>query len=220
MRASVERCSDFPLLFYGCSSAHTLAKVDPTSAHPSNSYINVTEAEKVVDLIQSLLGHDTEKGPAINDDYDNELAPAAEAGDDSGDAAVNGGAAGGGDAGGGGGNSSGSGSGESGGGESGGGASPGGSSRVRTSDLGVVTPFRAQVVHIRQRLRKAGLGAVNVGTVDDFQGQEQLIVIISTVIGSANPRSVTAMSHKLMSSAQRFNVAITRAKALLVIVGA
>ena len=98
-------------------------------------------------------------------------------------------------------------------------AAGGGRRVVSTNDIGVVTPFRAQVMHLRKRLRALGLGAIRVGTVDDYQGQEELIIIISTVIGSANPRSVKAMAHGLISSPQRFNVAITRAKALLVIVG-
>jgi len=82
-----------------------------------------------------------------------------------------------------------------------------------------VTPFRAQVLHIRKVLRKRGYGAIRVGTVDDYQGQEERIIIISTVIGSANARSVGTVAHGLMASPQRFNVAITRAKALLVIIG-
>jgi hypothetical protein len=90
---------------------------------------------------------------------------------------------------------------------------------VTTNDIGVVTPFRAQVLHIRQALRRRNLGSIRVGTVDDYQGQEELIIIISTVVGSASARAAQAMSHGLMSSPQRFNVAITRAKALLVIVG-
>ena len=76
------------------------------------------------------------------------------------------------------------------------------------------------MLHVRDLLRKHGLGSIRVGTVDDYQGQEELIIIISTVIGSANSRAVAGtMAHGLMASPQRFNVAITRAKALLVIVG-
>lgn len=90
---------------------------------------------------------------------------------------------------------------------------------LTTNDIGIVTPFRAQVLHLRQELRKANLGSIRVGTVDDYQGQEELIIIVSTVIGSANARAVQAMAHGLMASPQRFNVAITRAKALLVVVG-
>ena len=38
-----------------------------------------------------------------------------------------------------------------------------------------------QVQKIRLLLRARGLGAVRVGTVDDYQGQEERIIFISTV---------------------------------------
>ena len=73
---------------------------------------------------------------------------------------------------------------------------------------------------MRQLLRSLGLGAVRVGSVDDYQGQEETIIIISTVLASYGDRSSLgrlASPHSLMSSPQRFNVAITRARALLVV---
>ena len=74
-----------------------------------------------------------------------------------------------------------------------------------------------QVVKIRTLLRERQLGMVRVGTVDDYQGQEEQIVLISTVLaqGAALPPG----ARSLLVSEQRFNVAITRAKALLVVVG-
>jgi hypothetical protein len=89
---------------------------------------------------------------------------------------------------------------------------------VNTNDIGVIAAYRKQVQHIRVILRGKGLGAVRVGTVDDYQGQEEKVIFISTVVSrkhwmhSANPCN-------LLSSPHRFNVAVTRAKALLVIVG-
>ena len=215
--------TDFPLLFYGCQSAHSLYKIDPASAHPSSSYRNVTETEKIIELISSLLGVSshvaaTEEGGGEEADGDEaedigdaeeaeEAEEADERDEDEGAPEVevvetNGlGATG--DV------------------PSLEAAPASSASRrvVTTNDIGVVTPFRAQVLHLRQQLRKRGLGAVRVGTVDDYQGQEELIIIISTVVGSASPRGIRTMQHGLMSSPQRFNVAITRAKALLVIVG-
>lgn len=38
-----------------------------------------------------------------------------------------------------------------------------------------------QVQKVRLLLRERGLGAVRVGTVDDYQGQEERIIFISTV---------------------------------------
>ncbi|EOD14397.1 hypothetical protein EMIHUDRAFT_436918 [Emiliania huxleyi CCMP1516] len=93
---------------------------------------------------------------------------------------------------------------------------------ITTNDVAVVTPYRKQVVKVRQLLRSLGLGAVRVGSVDDYQGQEETIIIISTVLASYGDRSSLgrlASPHSLMSSPQRFNVAITRARALLVVVG-
>uniref|UniRef100_A0A0D3KXZ2 DNA2/NAM7 helicase-like C-terminal domain-containing protein n=1 Tax=Emiliania huxleyi (strain CCMP1516) TaxID=280463 RepID=A0A0D3KXZ2_EMIH1 len=91
---------------------------------------------------------------------------------------------------------------------------------ITTNDVAVVTPYRKQVVKVRQLLRSLGLGAVRVGSVDDYQGQEETIIIISTVLASYGDRSSLgrlASPHSLMSSPQRFNVAITRARALLVV---
>ena len=40
---------------------------------------------------------------------------------------------------------------------------------------------------MRQLLRERGLGAVRVGTVDDYQGQEERIIFISTVSPCCRP---------------------------------
>lgn len=44
-----------------------------------------------------------------------------------------------------------------------------------TGDVGVISAFRKQVLKLRSLLRKQGLGAVNCGQVEDFQGQEQKV---------------------------------------------
>lgn len=43
--------------------------------------------------------------------------------------------------------------------------------QVGQNDLAVITSFRKQVLKLRALLREHGFGAVNVGQVEDFQGQ-------------------------------------------------
>ena len=96
--------------------------------------------------------------------------------------------------------------------------------QVKPDDIGIIAPFRKQVYKIRQLLRKRFLGMIRVGTVDDYQGQEEKVIFISTVVGrnqhvGGEINKLQNQGVGLIGSDQRFNVAITRAKALLVIVG-
>jgi uncharacterized protein len=78
-------------------------------------------------------------------------------------------------------------------------------------DILVVSPYNAQVA----RLRSALPPGARVGTVDRFQGQEAAVVIFSLATSSADdlPRSV-----EFLYSLNRLNVAVSRARALVVLV--
>ncbi|MCU1408860.1 MAG: helicase [Microbacteriaceae bacterium] len=80
---------------------------------------------------------------------------------------------------------------------------------ITEADLIVVTPYNAQLTRVREALVAAGFGAVRVGTVDKFQGQEAAIALVSLAASSADdvPRG---MSFLIMKN--RLNVAISRAK--------
>ncbi|KAK1553169.1 hypothetical protein Q3G72_030003 [Acer saccharum] len=83
--------------------------------------------------------------------------------------------------------------------------------------IGVVSPYTAQVVAIKDKLghkyeSRDGF-AVKVKSVDGFQGGEEDIIIISTV------RSNTGGSIGFLSKPQRINVALTRARHCLWILG-
>ena len=83
--------------------------------------------------------------------------------------------------------------------------------RLGLGDILVVSPYNAQVA----RLRAALPPGARVGTVDRFQGQEATVVIFSLATSSADdlPRSV-----EFLYSLNRLNVAVSRARALVVLV--
>jgi len=92
---------------------------------------------------------------------------------------------------------------------------------ISTSQIAVITCFRAQVLKLREILRENNLSSINVGVVEDFQGQEMSVIFISAVLTKNQDRWKAGSSGGLgfMSDPKRFNVAITRASALCVIVG-
>lgn len=85
---------------------------------------------------------------------------------------------------------------------------------LRASDMLVVTPYNAQRRTIAAKLAAAGIG-VEVGTVDKFQGREAAIVFYSMATSSGDeiPRSLQFLFER-----NRFNVAVSRARALSVLV--
>lgn len=92
--------------------------------------------------------------------------------------------------------------------------------KISPEDIGIITPYARQVQKIRLALKKSDIEDVKVGSVETFQGQERRVIIISTV-RSEN----SLLQHDLrfnlgfVANEKRFNVAVTRAKALLIVVG-
>ncbi|XP_030405438.1 RNA helicase Mov10l1 [Gopherus evgoodei] len=90
---------------------------------------------------------------------------------------------------------------------------------VSVTDIGVITPYRKQVEKIRFLLRNVDLMDIKVGSVEEFQGQEYLVIILSTVRSNEGSFDDDRYYLGFLSNAKRFNVAITRPKALLIVVG-
>nr|KAG5690384.1 hypothetical protein BaRGS_002341 [Batillaria attramentaria] len=91
---------------------------------------------------------------------------------------------------------------------------------IKEEHIGIITPYRKQVQKIRTELRKRKFEALKVGSVEEFQGQERLIIFVSAV--RSQPSFLqTDMKFGLgfLTNDKRFNVAMTRAKALLVVIG-
>lgn len=91
---------------------------------------------------------------------------------------------------------------------------------ISSSDIGVITPYRKQVEKIRFMINMNEMEMCKIGSVEEFQGQERLVIIISTVRATEDQISFD-VKHNLgfLVNPKRFNVAITRAQSLLIIVG-
>ncbi|KAI1789429.1 P-loop containing nucleoside triphosphate hydrolase protein [Ganoderma leucocontextum] len=92
---------------------------------------------------------------------------------------------------------------------------------IQAKDIGVITPYHAQVRKIRKLLRDADIPDVDVGSVEIFQGQERRAVIISTVRSSADLLAYDAkftLGLRLQSRVAS-TWPVTRAQALLIVIG-
>lgn len=85
-------------------------------------------------------------------------------------------------------------------------------------DVGIISPYKAQVQYLRQMLRKEPFFKpyrpyLTVNTVDGFQGQERDVILISLVRANEDGQI------GFLSDLRRMNVAITRARMKLIILG-
>lgn len=85
-------------------------------------------------------------------------------------------------------------------------------------DFGLISPYKAQVQYLRQLIRQDSFfkpfkHLISVNTVDGFQGQERDVIVISLV--RANEKGQIGF----LSDLRRMNVAITRARMKLIILG-
>jgi DNA replication ATP-dependent helicase Dna2 len=91
--------------------------------------------------------------------------------------------------------------------------------RLEDVSIGVITPFRAQIVKIKSLIENLPFRInVTVDTVERFQGGSQDIVIISTVV-SSHTLSSSIISTSWEGIDRKMNVALTRARERLIMVG-
>ncbi|CAL8359245.1 unnamed protein product [Lota lota] len=91
---------------------------------------------------------------------------------------------------------------------------------ISPADIGIIAPYRKQSEKIRTLMGRVGLSDVKVGSVEEFQGQEYLVIIMSTVRSNESVQGDDLQNILgFLSNPKRFNVAITRPKALLIIIG-
>uniref|UniRef100_A0A674EXB5 RNA helicase n=1 Tax=Salmo trutta TaxID=8032 RepID=A0A674EXB5_SALTR len=98
---------------------------------------------------------------------------------------------------------------------------------ISPKDIGIIAPYRKQVEKIRKALKtlekdfkSTSIKDLKVGSVEEFQGQERRVILVSTVRSSAKyVKTDQYFSLGFVKNEKRFNVAVTRAKALLIVVG-
>jgi len=87
---------------------------------------------------------------------------------------------------------------------------------INDYSLGIISPYKEQVLYIKETVTQSDLLSsmnITVQTIDGFQGQERDIIYISLV------RSNDDSEIGFLTDYRRMNVAMTRAKKMLVIIG-
>ena len=90
---------------------------------------------------------------------------------------------------------------------------------VPMGDIGIITPYSAQIKTIRRAVQNT-VGDINnlkINTVDSFQGSEREAIIVSFV--RSNPGNHTGFLALPEEGKRRLNVALTRGKKRLVLIG-
>lgn len=84
---------------------------------------------------------------------------------------------------------------------------------IPSSSIALISPYSAQVALLRETLDTQSITPPEINSIDAFQGREKDVVILSLV--RSNPEGVVGF----LGEMRRINVAMTRAKKQLVIIG-
>lgn len=91
---------------------------------------------------------------------------------------------------------------------------------VQPQEICIMSPFQAQVRVIRKFARESSMSGVNIGPLEAFQGLESRLVILCTT--RTRDRFIDqdlAKGLGVIHEPKRFNVALTRAKEGLIVIG-
>jgi len=84
---------------------------------------------------------------------------------------------------------------------------------VAPTQIALITPYEAQARTLRARLTDVEAAGLEIGTVDGFQGRENEVVVVDLV------RCNEAGEVGFLADVRRMNVALTRARRHLLVVG-
>ncbi|KRZ58104.1 DNA replication ATP-dependent helicase/nuclease DNA2, partial [Trichinella nativa] len=85
-------------------------------------------------------------------------------------------------------------------------------------EIGVMSIFKTQVECIRRSLKSSGSNGIEVNTVDQYQGKDKDVIIVSFVWTKELKRKLNTTCY-LLKNARRVNVALTRARKKLILIG-
>lgn len=88
---------------------------------------------------------------------------------------------------------------------------------VASGSIGVVAPYRSQVEALKKILSHNS--AVEVNTVDQYQGRDKSIIIYSCTQSKLNADAPKSSEVEILEDRRRLTVAITRAKHKLIMIG-
>jgi helicase MOV-10 len=81
------------------------------------------------------------------------------------------------------------------------------------NDIGIIAPYRKQVSKLKDACEKFKEDLnIEIGSIEQFQGKEKSVIILTTVRSHTN-------NVGFLNNQKRFNVAITRAKCLMIVIG-
>lgn len=91
---------------------------------------------------------------------------------------------------------------------------------LKAEELGIITPYRRQIDKLDSLFKSLRLEPCKIATMEEFQGDEREVIIISTVrTREKNLEKDKQFNLGFLFNEKRFNVAVSRAKWLVIVVG-
>ncbi|XP_057319970.1 DNA replication ATP-dependent helicase/nuclease DNA2 isoform X1 [Microplitis mediator] len=86
---------------------------------------------------------------------------------------------------------------------------------IESSEIGVIAPFTAQVSLLKRLIENK----IEINTVDQYQGRDKRVIILSCTRSDRRESKKQVTDYEILNDHTRINVALTRAKHKLIIIG-